>query len=81
MTALHALPGDLPEPLDDGACDQLPGQLMPASRLPATDGSTFDLADLADFVLYVYPRTGGPHIVLPPDWDSIPGARGCTPQS
>jgi peroxiredoxin len=32
-------------------------------------------------VLYVYPRTGGPGIALPDDWDLIPGARGCTPQS
>ena len=32
-------------------------------------------------VLYVYPRTGGPTIELPDDWDLIPGARGCTPQA
>jgi len=30
---------------------------------------------------YVYPRTGVPGVPLPDDWDDIPGARGCTPQS
>ncbi|MGE0634435.1 MAG: peroxiredoxin, partial [Pseudobdellovibrionaceae bacterium] len=28
-----------------------------------------------------YPRTGEPSKPAPPDWDLIPGARGCTPQS
>ena len=32
-------------------------------------------------VLYIYPRTGVPGVELPPGWDDIPGARGCTPQS
>jgi peroxiredoxin len=32
-------------------------------------------------VLYVYPMTGTPGVALPEGWDSIPGARGCTPQS
>ena len=32
-------------------------------------------------VLYVYPRTGRPDRSVPPEWDAIPGARGCTPQS
>ncbi len=32
-------------------------------------------------VLYCYPRTGRPEESAPPLWDSIPGARGCTPQS
>jgi len=29
----------------------------------------------------VYPRTGVPGVEMPDGWDSIPGARGCTPQS
>ena len=38
--------------------------------------------NVRDFdVLYVYPRTGRPGSELPPGWDDIPGARGCTPQS
>ena len=32
-------------------------------------------------VIYIYPRTGVPGVDLPPGWDEIPGARGCTPQS
>jgi peroxiredoxin len=32
-------------------------------------------------VLYIYPRTGKPGEPLPPGWDDIPGARGCTPES
>jgi peroxiredoxin len=32
-------------------------------------------------VLYLYPRTGVPGVDLPPGWNDIPGARGCTPQS
>ena len=32
-------------------------------------------------VLYVYPRTSRPGEPPPEGWDSIPGARGCTPQS
>jgi peroxiredoxin len=32
-------------------------------------------------VLYAYPRTGHPDEPGPPDWDAIPGARGCTPQA
>jgi peroxiredoxin len=33
-------------------------------------------------VVYAYPRTGEPgKAPLTPDWDAIPGARGCTPQS
>ena len=32
-------------------------------------------------VVYIYPMTGRPDVPLPEDWDMIPGARGCTPQS
>jgi peroxiredoxin len=32
-------------------------------------------------VVYCYPLTGSPDQDLPPGWDDIPGARGCTPQS
>lgn len=54
---------------------------MPSTAPAATSATAFDLAGAATFVLYIYPRTGGPNITLPTDWDSIPGARGCTPQS
>jgi peroxiredoxin len=32
-------------------------------------------------VVYCYPRTGRPDEEIPPGWDEIPGARGCTPES
>jgi peroxiredoxin len=31
--------------------------------------------------VYCYPRMGRPDEEMPQDWDEIPGARGCTPQS
>jgi peroxiredoxin len=79
---LLELPADLPVPLDDGACDHLPGMRLPSMALPATDGSMVDLAMLPGrSVVYAYPRTGRPDQPLPTGWDEIPGARGCTPQS
>jgi peroxiredoxin len=78
----NILPDDLPVPQDDGAARHLVGMRLPAIALPATDGAKVDLAALAGrTVVYVYPRTGRPGVVLPEGWDGIPGARGCTPQS
>jgi peroxiredoxin len=78
----YVLPADLPVPADDGAADHLTGEPVPALSLPSTDGAV-DLPAAAQgtLVLYVYPRTGRPGEPLPPGWDDIPGARGCTPQS
>jgi peroxiredoxin len=81
---VYLLPGDLPVPEDDGACDHLPGARIPALSLAASTGGELDLAELAAqgrSVLFIYPRTGKPGVPLPPGWDLIPGARGCTPQS
>ena len=56
---------------------------MPDLPLTATDGSKVSLAKLPGRVLvFAYPRTGEPgKPALVGDWDMIPGARGCTPQS
>jgi peroxiredoxin len=85
MTILHdptVLPPDLPVPTDDGGARHLAGSKLPALALAATNGSLVDLSQLTGrTVLYVYPRTGRPGVPLPDGWDSIPGARGCTPQS
>lgn len=83
---LYALPPDLPVPVDDGACDHLPGMPWPAVALPSTRGRSVSLAAVdADWlVVYFYPRTGLPDRDPPGGlaaWDSIPGARGCTPQA
>jgi peroxiredoxin len=78
------LPADLPLPQDDGAADHLPGAELPDLSLPSTAGAELNLRDAAaegTLVLYIYPRTGKPGEPLPPGWDDIPGARGCTPQA
>jgi len=79
----YLLPPDLPVPVDDGAADHLEGAAIPALSLPSTAGEPVALAAAASgiLVLYCYPRTGRPGEALPPGWDDIPGARGCTPQS
>jgi peroxiredoxin len=77
------LPEDLPSPVDDGAADHLLGRRVPALTLPATSGHPLDLSALTGrTVVYAYPRTGRPdEAPLVEDWDTIPGARGCTPES
>jgi len=72
----------LPAPFDDGAADHLEGLCLPSLPLAATNGTSVDLASLPGLtVVYAYPMTGRPDTPLPEDWDMIPGARGCTPQS
>ena len=73
----------IPAPEDDGGARHLPGLRMPDVALPATDGRSISLARLPGrTVLFAYPRTGAPgQSPLVPDWDQIPGARGCTPQA
>lgn len=79
------LPDDLPVPEDDGAAAHLTGLVVPDLPLPSTSGTDLDLADLSrakSVVVYAFPRTGRPgEPNLVPDWDAIPGARGCTPES
>jgi peroxiredoxin len=71
-----------PIPIDDGAADHLIGLELPDLSLESTSGQMLRPAGVSGhLVLYVYPRTGGPSIDLPEDWDLIPGARGCTPQA
>ncbi|WP_350335859.1 peroxiredoxin [Coralliovum pocilloporae] len=72
----------IPAPEDDGGADHLKGRAFPAVPLRSTDGNLMDLSALSGLViLFVYPMTGQPGVALPEDWDMIPGARGCTPQS
>jgi len=50
--------------------------------LASTSGAEVDLSALSGTsVVYCYPMTGSADRKLPEDWDRIPGARGCTPQS
>lgn len=83
---LYALPAGLPVPVDDGACKHLPGMAWPSISLASTAGRLVSLAaePARWLVVYFYPRTGLPDQDPPGGlqaWDSIPGARGCTPQA
>jgi peroxiredoxin len=73
----------IPAPTDDGAAAHLVGMTIPPVMLLATDDSSVTLSALAGrTVVFAYPRTGEPgKISLVDDWDMIPGARGCTPQT
>jgi peroxiredoxin len=81
---LHTLPKGLPVPQDDGAANHLPHMMVPPIALPSTREREVVLAQESQerrVVVYAYPRTGEPDKDVPPGWDAIPGARGCTPQS
>jgi peroxiredoxin len=56
---------------------------VPSGRLASTVGRVVDVAVAAarPTVFFFYPRTGEPGKAAGPEWDAIPGARGCTPQS
>jgi peroxiredoxin len=72
----------LPAPVDDGAAAHLPGAAVPGVALPATTGESVALSTISGLtVLYIYPMTVTPGVALPDGWDSIAGAKGCTPQS
>ena len=92
MQSYQTLPADLPVPEDDGACQHLTGMHLPdvalsstqdsLTRLNQTSQSITNLSQTQGWVVvYCYPMTGTPGVALPDGWDSIPGARGCTPQS
>ncbi|MGV6873591.1 peroxiredoxin [Pseudochelatococcus sp. B33] len=83
MNNLHEVDWSrIPPPKDDGGAAHLRGAAVPGVPLIATDGTTINLAELEGLaVVYAYPRTGQPGVPLPEEWDMIPGARGCTPQS
>src|ERR1700721_4268128 len=73
----------IPAAADDGAAAHLVGMTIPPIGLLATDDSSVMLSALPGrTVVFGYPRTGEPgKIALVDDWDMIPGARGCTPQT
>ncbi len=73
----------IPAPPDDGAARHLEGMAVPEVALTATDRTQVTLAKIPGrVVVFAYPRTGVPgQVSLVDDWDMIPGARGCTPQT
>jgi peroxiredoxin len=83
---VHQLPANLPVPEDDGAARHLVGMILPPVALPSTSGRLVQLGDptVPLTIVYCYPRTGRPDtepLGGTARWNSIPGARGCTPQS
>jgi peroxiredoxin len=79
---IHTIPEDVPVPEDDGATEHLVNAAVPPIALNATTGETIRLDEAGQrTVLFCYPRTGRPDEELPPGWNAIPGARGCTPEA
>lgn len=80
---IYSLPSNLPVPQDDGRAAHLAGTPLPSLSLMATTGARIDLSRVPGLaVVFAYPRTGQPNAApLVPDWDLIPGARGCTPHT
>lgn len=78
-----ALPANLPIPQDDGGADHLTGQTLPdlilKSTCPPFQQQLRQLPERS--VIFCYPKTGRPTCSAVDGWDSIPGARGCTPQT
>ena len=76
------LPTNLPQPVQDGACNHLLNSIIPNISLPTQDDNLLKLNRIDTFrlVIFCYPMTGHPDRPLPKNWNSIPGAIGCTPQ-
>jgi peroxiredoxin len=82
MTNLYQLPDDLPVPFDDGACDHLEGMLLPSLLLETSSGRSLNLSEVEGIVvIFFYPMIGSPDSPPMADWNDIPGARGCTPET
>tara|TARA_Y100000590_G_C15360278_1_gene878660 strand:- start:244 stop:798 length:555 start_codon:yes stop_codon:yes gene_type:complete len=81
---MYTLPSNIPIPKDDGACDDLVDKRIPDISLLNQDEKMLKLnrsSDTFRIVLYCFPMTGHPEKTLPSNWNNIPGARGCTPQT
>jgi len=67
-------------PEDDGAADHIKNKTIPDISLPNQEGNLLRLnrADTFRIILYFFPMTGRPDRPLPDNWNSIPGAKGCT---
>jgi peroxiredoxin len=72
-----------PAPADCGGARHLTvDTAIPDVALPATSGAETSFARLHGLsVIFIYPWTGRPGLSNPPDWDTIPGAHGSTPEA
>ena len=80
MNSFLELPEDLPGPKNDGKAEHLIGMEIPDIVLDSTSGGVMPIRRMGRQIFCFYPMTGIPGSPLPGGWDSIPGARGCTPQ-
>jgi len=80
---LANLPEGLPQPKDDGTGDHLLGMNVPSIILQSSIGDSLDVSKIkCEFVvLYFFPMMAVSEERLPPGWNDIVGARGCTPQN
>ena len=69
-----------PIPENDGAANHLEKSSISSISLPNQEGNLLRLDRLDTFrmILYFFPMTGRPDMPLPENWNSIPGASGCT---
>ena len=67
-------------PENDGAANHLENSSIPCISLPNQEGNflRLDRSDTFRMILYFFPMTGRPDRPLPENWNSIPGASGCT---
>lgn len=72
-----------PTPVNDGASQHLvAGTRLPDVTLAATRAAPVNLSRRnGSSILFVYPFTGTPGQPNPPNWDTIPGAHGSTPEA
>jgi len=57
-------------------------KIIPDITLQSTNGENVRLSELTGKqVLYIHPMIGRPEKTIPKEWNSIPGASGCTAQS
>jgi peroxiredoxin len=72
----------IPAPIGDEDLSHLLKYKIKSVKLKSTNDHLINLSETKGLsVIYIYPMTGQPNKPLPDDWDNIPGARGCTPQS
>ena len=72
----------IPAPKGEENLSHLNNYTIKQVKLKSTDDKLVELSEIKGLtIIYIYPMTGQPDKPLPDNWDNIPGARGCTPQS
>ena len=81
--SFDTLPDNLPQPVNDQLCNHLLGMQIPDMTFLSTQNNLISILNHENkfLVLYFFPQMALDMNELPPNWNSIPGARGCTPQN